>query len=480
MTSLQRISTIAVLLFVMAHAMRDPARADAPAQNQTLPPALEQLRDFRGTISYVAHREGAGSGDKISGTFSVSASGWSLDETTASYALHADAGGSTIALGGQTLSIDDLFDVQPLANAWAAVLASLADGTAEPVQDGGAWTVGSVRIYLNAEGDRMVGLVDDASRNRTGFVFDDWTDAGPLLVPGRIMRLRDGVPDTVYRIEGYTVAMDPAEPGGGLVAVDSATQRDAAPALTLAGGFIRRPAAGAALEFTALCCALLAGMFGIAWTRRDAMIAALCRRLARDPRGWRRAGVSLFVGPDGAMYLDGIRYRVGPHFYGRAALVQCSILFIRVSAPAVPHAVILPRRFRPIDLGIRPAAKRQAAGFTLVEAVVATALFAAIVVLGIYPALVTLARADALAEQRSLAAQIAANALADEEAAYAYSAGAQLGSTTALVDGLTLTVTVQPGFTRFADDLDIDVTDASNAVLAHVASALGPPVKPPQ
>jgi hypothetical protein len=250
--------------------------------------------------------------------------------------------------------------------------------------------------------------------------------------------------------------------------------------LVLAGTFVSRPAAGAALEFSALCTLLAAVIFGIAWTRRDGMIAALCRRLARDPRGWRRAGISVFIGPDGVLHFDGNRYRVGPHFYQRAALVQCSLLFIRVSAPAVPKIVILSRRFRPVDLGIRSAPRRSTAGFTLIEAIIATALFSAILVLGIYPALVSLARADGMAEQRQLAAQVATNALADEEAAFAYSAGARRGATSSSVDGLTVTVSVEPGFTRFVDDLDITVTDAAGDTLAHVASALGPAVRPPQ
>jgi type II secretory pathway pseudopilin PulG len=140
--------------------------------------------------------------------------------------------------------------------------------------------------------------------------------------------------------------------------------------------------------------------------------------------------------------------------------------------------VILARRFRPAELGIRRhPTRRTAPGFTLVETIIATALFSAVILFGIYPALAVLSRADALAQERARAVAIASNALEDEEAACAY--GVQTGSLTTTVDGLVLTVSVQPGATSFENDLDISVADKSGKVLAHLASIIGPPVQAP-
>jgi hypothetical protein len=156
-------------------------------------------------------------------------------------------------------------------------------------------------------------------------------------------------------------------------------------------------------------------------------------------------------------------------------------LFLRVSAPGVPRASILPRKFRPIDLGIasRRTRKSAARAYTLVETIVATALFASIILFGIYPALAALSRADALAQARSLAVIIASNALSDEQAADYYDGGAPQGTTVTDVDGLVLTVTVTANGFRGARDLDITVTDGGGDTLASVASMLGPPVKAP-
>jgi len=144
----------------------------------------------------------------------------------------------------------------------------------------------------------------------------------------------------------------------------------------------------------------------------------------------------------------------------------------------VPFAVILPRKFRPADLGIRPAA-RASRGFTLLETLVATALFAAIVLFAIYPALAAIARADAIAAERAKAVVLASNALADEETIDAYDGGAPQGSASTTTDGLTLTVSVTPGSMRGISDLDVSVTDSNGMVLVHLTSWLGAPVKSP-
>jgi hypothetical protein len=109
----------------------------------------------------------------------------------------------------------------------------------------------------------------------------------------------------------------------------------------------------------------------------------------------------------------------------------------------------------------------------------ATALFAGIVLLAVYPAIAAVARADAMARERAEAVVLASNALADEEAASAYDASGSFGTTTTSVDGLTMTVTVSRGTIRDESDLDVVVTDSTGSVLAHVVSWLGVAVGAP-
>lgn len=447
------------------------------------PPAIVGLHRFRGTIDYVARKDAAGA-PVVHGEVFVGDGRWSLDERGPGYVLHADADQASFTDGQGAASIDDLLESDALANAWAEVLASFASQSIAP-SNGSEWTSGSgVVAYVNASGDQLLGAADSRGRNHIGFVFEDFSRSGPLALPHRVLRLRHGEPDGAFAVWNYTV--EPAQTG--------ATGRKAAHNSVADAGLRRNGSTivlGAASSYAAsplrmqlavLVSALLLAVFCVAWTRRDALVLALCKRIARDPRGWKRAGVSVFVAPDGALIFDGMKYRVGPHFYNRAALVQTSTLFLRVSAPAVAHVVILPRRFRPIDLGIRVrAAGRQTGGFTLIETLLATALFAAVVLFGIYPALVALLKADAMAQQRSLAVVIASNALADEQAANAYGARASTGSTITSIDGLVLTVTVTAGASHAVSDVEIAVADAGGNTLARVVSLLGPPVKaPPQ
>jgi len=448
-----------------------------------MPPALADLRGFRGRIDYVAHRDGTPPAQSVAGTLFVDDRRWSLDERASAYALHADSEGAALGTDGGVASIGDVFESDGLANAWAAALGVLATAPIVPTGHG-AWTSGAgLRAYVDASGARIIGIADASGRNQVSFALDGWTSAGMLAVPQRVLRLRAGLPDAAYSIAGYVVT--PASAAGdrlGARAHGRSIGDPLAPGMmVLPLGALAEPGRPMSLGIAALVALLIAALSWVAWTRRDALVLALCRRMARDPRGWKRAGTSLFVGPDGALVLDGIRYRVGPHFYNRATLVQCSALFIRVSAPAVPHAVILARRFRPIDLGIRAhQARRASHGFTLIETLIATALFAAILLLGVYPALAALARADALAQERAAAVVIAANALADEEVANAYGAGAPAtGTATTTIDGLTLTVTVTPSSTRFVSDVDILVAGAGGNAVAHLVTVLGPPLAPP-
>jgi type II secretory pathway pseudopilin PulG len=459
------------------------ARGDSAstATAAAVPPALADLRGFRGRVDYTAYREDESQAPAIEGSLNVDERGWELDERASAYVLHADAAHTSVTSHGDTMAVVDLFEAGALANAWAAALGTLAAHPITATDNPNSWISSEgLRIYLDASGSRLIGIADIAGRNDVGYVFDDWTRSGPITVPQHILRLRRGIPDARYAISHYSVT--PA------VSVAPLTVRQVLPSMTLgASGRARAigwsapgPSAAAMLpfQFAVLACLLLAALFVAGWTRRDALVLTLCRKMARDPRGWRRAGISIFVGPDGVLHFNGLRYRVGPHFYNRAALIQYSALFLRVSAPGVPHVVILARRFRPTELGIRQRpSRRPAPGFTLVETIIATALFSGVILFGIYPALAVLSRADALARERARAVAIASNALEDEEAACAY--GVQTGSLTTTVDGLVLTVTVQPGATSFENDLDISVGDNSGKVLAHLASIIGPPVQAP-
>ena len=118
-------------------------------------------------------------------------------------------------------------------------------------------------------------------------------------------------------------------------------------------------------------------------------------------------------------------------------------------------------------------------GFTLVEALFASAMFTAIVLLAIYPAMAAIARASAMASEREQAAVIASDALSDEEAVNDYDGGAPDGSATTVVNGLTLVVAVSPGSLRGEHDLDIRVSAPDGTELAHVTSWLGMPVTAP-
>jgi type II secretory pathway pseudopilin PulG len=428
------------------------------------------LADVRGRIAYVGQRDGAENSPAVSGTLVLDGSNWHLDERSGSYALHLDGFGSAITQDGKMYAVDDVFETEMLANAWAAVLGSMSALSLARSGSDGSWSADSgVRAYLAADGAKIVGIVDAQGRDGMSFAMDDWTAVGPFQAPRKILRLRGGVPEASYSISHYSFApfIDAPHGQGHATAMSIGTLDDQRRVLLNSFTPIRL-----ASEILALFGLLAAGLCAVIWFRRDAFVAAACRLAAKDPRGWRRAGVSLFVEPDGALTVDGLRYRVGPHFYGRAVLVQQSALFLRVSCPAVPRAAIVARRFR-------APARRSAAGFSLVEAIVATVMFATVVPLGVYPAMIALSHAQQVAQQKTLAVQIASNALADEEAAYAYAAGAPSGTTTNTIDGLTLKVTVNPGFARYLDDLEINVSDADGNELARVTSALGPQVALP-
>ena len=470
------LASLFALAIIASHA---PANA---SPSTALPPALADLRGFRGRIDYTAYRDGTPGSPPIVGMLIVTARGWTLEEHTARYDLRSGAdGASTLTTNGAgSIAVDDILNADPLANAWAAGLAAIATGPIEPA-DGNAWTASNLLVYLDATGARLVGVVDRQSQSDAAYSMDEWSTADGLDVPGRILRMRAGIPDAAFTIADYRVTraipdrVNTRTAGAGYVDL----LRPGHPSAIMIGpddgqlSWAKMSAAG-------LAAILLAALFAVAWTRRDAIILKLCRRMARDARGWKRAGTSVFVTADGVLTFDGMRYRVGPHFYGRAALVQHSALFVCVSAPGVPHHAILPRKFRPADLGVRPQRSPQrTSGFTLLETLVATALFAAVVLLAIYPSIIAIARADAMAAERSRAVVLASNALANEEAMNAYGGGAPQGTATTTQDGLTLNVSVSPGAMRGVSDLDVSVTDPAGAELAHIVSWLGAPVVSP-
>ena len=453
-----------------------PRVAAAAATQLPLPPVLASMHDFRGRVDYLVRRDG--SGVAVSGSLVVGAQGWSLDERTQTFDLRADSAGAHLTpSNGSDTVVADVIDSDVLSNAWTALLGDVASAVVSRTESSGMWDAGALHVFLDQAGAQVIGFRESGADD-VAYTLDDWWTVGPIEVPHRILRLRDGVPTASYTVSSYrvTAAVAPAAdaarpyvPAMDLPHKGEADEVDLGPQIDVGRG--QRLAA---VAFAAFVLAL--GI--VAWTRRDALVAAWCVRIARDPRGWRTAGVSIFVEPDGALVLDGSRYRVGAAFYNRAVLVQRSALFIRVTSPAVPHAVVLPRRFTKLELGVRPQRRRPVAGFTLIETIVATALFAAIILLAVYPAIAAVAHADAIAAERAEAATIASNALADEEAATAYG-GASLGTTTTSVDGLVLTVRVSPGTIRDESDLDIVVADQNGDALAHVVSWLGIAVTAP-
>lgn len=464
---------LATALLAIAYACGAPgAGAELP-----LPPPLASMHEFRGKVDYIVRRDG--SGIAVDGTLVVGANGWSLDERTKTFDLQADQTSARLrASTGTDAAVADLIDSDIISNVWAPLLGTLADSSVGAGTGTGMWDAGALHVFLDPSGAQVIGLRENGPDD-VAYTLDDWWPVGSLEVPHRILRLRGGLPTASYSITDYAVipyanaaprAAQPFVPAMPQLSGGPAGVFGAAPPVDI--GFAQR---AAAIAFSLLVLAL--GL--VAWTRRDALIVAWCARAARDPRGWRTAGVSIFVEPDGTLSLDGSRYRVGAAFYNRAVLVQRSALFIRITTPAVPHAVVLPRRFTKVELGLRPSGGRTTvAGFTLIETMVATALFAAVILLAVYPAIAAVAHADSIAAQRTRAAVIASNALSDEEIASAYG-GVSPGSTTTSVDGLVVTVTISPGTIRDESDLDVVVADENGHALAHVVSWLGVGVTAP-
>jgi type II secretory pathway pseudopilin PulG len=122
---------------------------------------------------------------------------------------------------------------------------------------------------------------------------------------------------------------------------------------------------------------------------------------------------------------------------------------------------------------------KAATGFTFIEALVSAALFAVVIVAAVFPALIALAQADRVAAQHETANEIAANALADEEAALAYGSSIDDTSATSVIGGMTLTVTLTPASISGLHNVVVQVADSSGRTLSQIATMIGPPVPAP-
>jgi hypothetical protein len=367
---------------------------------------------------------------------------------------------------------DDPLDVDAIANAWAVLLASVAGG--QPVRDPGgtSWmTAAGTRIYLDSSQTDVIGATD--TRSSASYAFDQWIIVDGIRLPQSIVRLRDGVAVASFVIDGYEVDQT-TNTAQSALRVASA-RNYVQPLLPPTPGPPARPSGFALFALAVAAFAVALGL--VAWFRRDALVDYFSGRLADDPRAWRDEGINVFVSPEGVLSLDGRSYRVGSAFYARRVLVQSSALFIRVSSPAVPRALVLARKS---PLAVRPtAARRPSGGFTLVEALAASAVFAAVVVAAVFPTLIVLAHADRLAAQHERALQIATNTLADEQTALAYGLGITDESRVTTVEGMTVTETLSPASVAGLHTLSVDVADTAGLTLARVVTQIGPPVPTP-
>ncbi|HLJ82614.1 MAG TPA: prepilin-type N-terminal cleavage/methylation domain-containing protein [Candidatus Eremiobacteraceae bacterium] len=451
-------------------------------------PVLDQAHAFRGRITYTVRNASDASAPSASGQLVVDRSGWVLEEHAPSEVARAGSHGASVDSPGVHVGVDDPLAAGSIANAWAVAVGTLATEPVSSIAGDAVWKTARLRLYLNDARDSVVGMADTAGVGDVSFAFDDWTDVSGMLLPRRIMRLRGGVSEASFSVSDYTVLR--AIPTGPLPSPIRHAIMDGSVGWTAGQAPVRL----AAIEFpwrlflTAFGLLMLA-LIAVAWTRRDALLQRLCLWVEDDPRGWATRGVSVFVSPEGRLLFDGSEYRVGPQFYNRPAVVQSSPLFLRIGSRDVPRSVIVARKFRPLSAAANARGRsarsqhtRSAHGFSLIETLVAVAVFAAIVVGAVFPTLIVMARGDAIAATQEDAVRIAANALGDQEAASAYGAVTD-GTTTSQIGQLTLTVTVGPSASGAAgaSDIAVAVTDQMGRTLARAISTVGPavPLPPP-
>ena len=439
------------------------------------PTAPSLIPAFRGSIAYVAHPDDNPS-RTIEGTLAVAQSGWSLDERSTSGDLHFSDAQSWIVSSGQRIYIDDPFAAQGLANAWALLLGRSVGATIGADPSGHSWTVGKdLRIYIDPANSRVAGLVDLAADSSASYSFDQWQQFEGISLPSTIVRMDGGIPETTYRVDSYTVNWAQTAQSVPATRWESGSAIASSPAAVVAH---LSDTERAWRSFGLLCLTMLGALALAAWTRRDALTGKLCRRLASDPRGWRDVGTNVFVSPEGILWYDGREYRVGAGFFNRRVIVQSSLLFVRVSAAGTGMPVVIARKFPRF---MPPGTAHRSPGFTLIEALAATALFASVIVAAVFPTLIVLAHADRVAALHEAATQVAENALVDEEAALEYGSSSITDTqATSRVDGLDLTVTVAPSNVSAMQLVTASVSDPSGAPLAKIATMVGPPVPAPQ
>src|SRR6202011_2007451 len=102
--------------------------------------------------------------------------------------------------------VDDVFNADPLANAWAAALGVIVTQPLRPGAGTGAWTAGGLHVFVDPTGAQITGISDTGVREDAAFVLDEWANSGGLSLPARILRLRNGVPEAEYAITEYRVA----------------------------------------------------------------------------------------------------------------------------------------------------------------------------------------------------------------------------------------------------------------------------------
>jgi prepilin-type N-terminal cleavage/methylation domain-containing protein len=448
--------------------------AGETADSSAVPASIAALSSFRGRVDYTMHRTDR-AGAVISGSLSLGTDGWTLTERSFAGTLHASNEQSWIQQGARPYYFDDALTVDALGNAW---LVLLAQGAGQPVRadpSGQSWMIGSnLRVYQDSRG-RIAGLVDARPDVDVSFSFDDWITVNGLAVPQTIVRLRAGLVDAAFAVDSYQVTWAATTGGSGSAAWRSLPIEAATTAASpLPPGEGER----AWRWFGGLFALLFCGIALAAWFRRDALVSSIGRFVLDDPRAFCDEGVSVFVSPEGILSFEGQRYRVGSDFFNRATRVQSSPLFLRISAPGTSRTLIIARKFSARWLGVR----RHARGFTLIEAMVATAVFATIIVAAVLPTFIVLAQADRVAALHETAAQVAANTLVDEESALEYlgASGRSISDTSATttIDGMQVTVTVSPSTPAAMHQVTV-LVNHDGELLASIASMVGPPVPAP-
>ena len=475
-----------VLLFIAASL---PAAAgSSSAVLPSRPGILDRFAGFAARIDYAGHRTDRANAPEIQGTAIIADGTFSLAERGPNYELRASGDGVTVRAGALSLHASDPLDADVLVNVWPIAVAALSRGQLTR-RGATAWqTQPGIIVYTNENGTGIDGI-SGRDGARLAYTFAGWGDVGDALFPTRIVRLRNGVTDAIFQIDRLDVVRSGAPSAA---QSQTSTRTVSGPAVgASAPSTITAPPAAMPFPWLSVLTSfgsLFLAIAIVAWLRRDAFSMSLCRYVTADGRAWRSSGTAAFVDSDGILHFEGNVYRVGADFFARSVEVQLSPLFLRVSAPGISKAVVLPRllprqasrrrRTAIVGAGARTSSA-QSGGLSVVETLVAMALFAVVMVGAVYPALTAVARADHIAAQKRAAILAALNALTDEEMACAYGTSAPVGTSTQTVNGFTVTVNLAPSTLAGARDIRVIASDSSGLVLATLATTVGPPVPPP-